>query len=149
MSTIPIPQDASVQQPIPDGALVESSPGAGVSDQISTNSQRAALEQSGAIPKSHPTNFSKTPPGTREAMTSEIPAPIRYGIEAAPLLTGIGPAVEGASAAAVPTARAIGTAAGTAVRLARTPLGQATIKAGIEIAKYGVGIELLRKWLTK
>src|SRR5882672_806396 len=50
---------------------------------------RAALEASGAIPKSRHIDFSKAAPGVQHAMTSPIPAPIKYAIMAAPMLTGV------------------------------------------------------------
>lgn len=72
----------------------------------------------------------------------------------------VGAETEGAAAAgaaAIPTARAIGTAAGTAVKLAKTPAGQFIIKkalapavgSAIAGAGFGAAAHWVEKWLKQ
>lgn len=51
-----------------------------------------------------------------------------------------------AGKAIVPVASAAGTAAGTAVKLARTPVGKTALEFGLKLAAGGTGLALAKKW---
>lgn len=71
----------------------------------------------------------------------------KAGVTDAATMAVAGPVLSKVPEAATPVARGIGTAAGTAVRLARTPVGKAVLEYTLKAAGAGTGFALAKKWL--
>lgn len=146
MSSIPIPQGATIADapkpavatavPIPADALVESEAGKGVltpEDEASRTRMQALSGMTGM-----PT------PGMSDAEKKEFEAG-----KAAGHISADATIAATTGAASPQLAATIGTAAGTAVRLARTPAGQYLIKRGLDLAGLGLAYKLADKFLGK
>lgn len=137
MSTVPIPQGATVDQdpvPIPQGATVDAAPpgqkpldpnrpGIGSTDDqgnIYFQGQKVQPQEEMVVP-------------TPGAGLPTVGAMVDKGLgAAAPIVRTLGP----------PIARGVATAAA----LAKTPLGKIAINGAVKAAEYAIGIKLADLW---